>query len=302
MRRCHRLNKPCAAQTPAPPRKRKTPKPTRVADLERRLQDLTARVASKAISSASPDADVSSVEGDLPPPKKRTNLCGHSLGPNEPHRLLDHVFSPGRQAGPAEQPGRTQQLASHNELPPVNNIVPPLWGTRYTGGFPFAHEYPDDKQNNPQSECQDPDRSHVSSSTAYASSTQSRDSGVRPGQVNSSAVAASIHGAPSTLGDTWYYPMSLEAEQLLDHFRAYMAPLFPFVVYPPNMTSAQLRAQRPLLWKATMTASFHADGPRQLFLGRELLNDIVAAAFLQPRKSFDILQALLTLISWYVLF
>lgn len=291
-RRCHRLNKPCAAQTPAPPRKRKTPKPTRVADLERRLQDLTARVGSKAISSASPDPDLSSVEGDLPPPKKRSNLCQHTFEPAEPSRLLNHVFSPAGQPAPPDQAGPSQQL------PLVNSNVPPLWGTRYTGGFPFAHEYPDDKQNNPPSECQDPDRSHAPSSTAYASSTQSRDSEVRPGQFNSSAVAASGQGPPSTVGDAWYYPTSLEAEQLMDHFRAYMAPQFPFVVYPPDMTSAQLRAQKPLLWKATMTASLHTDGPRQLFLGRELLNDIVAAAFLQPRKSFDILQALLTMISW----
>ncbi|KAF3770487.1 hypothetical protein M406DRAFT_336152 [Cryphonectria parasitica EP155] len=44
--RCHRLNKPCSAQTPAPPRKRRAFKPTRVAELEKRLEDLTARVES----------------------------------------------------------------------------------------------------------------------------------------------------------------------------------------------------------------------------------------------------------------
>lgn len=78
-----------------------------------------------------------------------------------------------------------------------------------------------------------------------------------------------------------------------------MAPLFPFVVYPSSVTSAHLRAQRPLLWKATMMASLVTDAPRQLFLGRELLNDIVGAAFLQPKKSFDMLQALQILVSWY---
>ncbi|KAK4169215.1 protein priB [Cladorrhinum sp. PSN259] len=42
--RCHRLGKSCSSQTPAPPRKRKEPKPTRVAELERRIEDLTALV------------------------------------------------------------------------------------------------------------------------------------------------------------------------------------------------------------------------------------------------------------------
>ncbi|KAK1751659.1 protein priB [Echria macrotheca] len=44
--RCHRLNKSCPSQTPAPPRKRKEPKPGRIGELERRIMDLTARVES----------------------------------------------------------------------------------------------------------------------------------------------------------------------------------------------------------------------------------------------------------------
>ncbi|TLD17952.1 uncharacterized protein PgNI_00864 [Pyricularia grisea] len=42
--RCHRLKKPCASQTPAPPRKRKETRSNRVADLERRLEELKTRL------------------------------------------------------------------------------------------------------------------------------------------------------------------------------------------------------------------------------------------------------------------
>ncbi|KAL8349586.1 hypothetical protein RB598_005108 [Gaeumannomyces tritici] len=42
--RCHRLEKPCSSQTPAPPRKRKETRPNRMAELERRLQDLTSKL------------------------------------------------------------------------------------------------------------------------------------------------------------------------------------------------------------------------------------------------------------------
>lgn len=42
--RCHRLGKSCSSQTPAPPRQKKEPKPTRISELERRLEDLTARL------------------------------------------------------------------------------------------------------------------------------------------------------------------------------------------------------------------------------------------------------------------
>ncbi|PNH46487.1 hypothetical protein VD0004_g1580 [Verticillium dahliae] len=42
--RCHRLQKPCASQTPAPPRAKKEPRPTRVAELEKRLNELTSQL------------------------------------------------------------------------------------------------------------------------------------------------------------------------------------------------------------------------------------------------------------------
>lgn len=45
IRRCHRLDKPCPSQTPALSRRRKKEiKPNRVAELERRLEDLTSRM------------------------------------------------------------------------------------------------------------------------------------------------------------------------------------------------------------------------------------------------------------------
>lgn len=39
------------------------------------------------------------------------------------------------------------------------------------------------------------------------------------------------------------------------------------------------------------------DGRRHILLGNELLNDIVTAAFIQPSKSLDLLQASLMLIA-----
>lgn len=40
------------------------------------------------------------------------------------------------------------------------------------------------------------------------------------------------------------------------------------------------------------------DASRQIPLGNELLNDIVTASFLQPKKSFDLLQGLEILVAW----
>jgi hypothetical protein len=40
------------------------------------------------------------------------------------------------------------------------------------------------------------------------------------------------------------------------------------------------------------------DANRQIPLGNELLNDIVASSFVQPKKSFDLLQGLEILVAW----
>ncbi|OLN94052.1 hypothetical protein CCHL11_03516 [Colletotrichum chlorophyti] len=42
--RCHRLRKSCASQIPAPPRAKKEPKPTKVSELEKRLNELTTQL------------------------------------------------------------------------------------------------------------------------------------------------------------------------------------------------------------------------------------------------------------------
>ncbi|WYZ40386.1 hypothetical protein EsH8_IV_000727 [Colletotrichum jinshuiense] len=42
--RCHRLRKPCGSQTPAKPRAKKDPRPTKVSELEKRLDELTTQL------------------------------------------------------------------------------------------------------------------------------------------------------------------------------------------------------------------------------------------------------------------
>lgn len=297
-----------------------------MADLERRLEDLTARVGSQAALVQPLDGDRSSTDGGLrSPPQKRISTNGNRLEPNDRHRLFDHVFSSGDQAVLAEQTGeRRQPLASSDSCrsstdievvatAPISQegqapntegaseLVPPMWRAGNTH-FPFSYEFANEKQNILQSQSQDP---YTSTSTSPApetsSSWRSKNPGVRSAQANAfSTTAQTAQSAPRVVGDPWYYPASVDSQRLLSHYRANMAPQFPFVVPPPDMTSAQLRMQRPLLWKAIMTASLQLDAARQLCLGRELLNDIVVTSFLQPKKSFDILQALQILISWLV--
>lgn len=86
---------------------------------------------------------------------------------------------------------------------------------------------------------------------------------------------------------------------MLEDYKAYMAPLFPFVVVPPHMTSDQLRKERPFLWKGVIMQACHLDCARQIALGQELLSDIAQASLTKPQKSLDLLQGLEILIAWY---
>ncbi|PHH79289.1 hypothetical protein CDD82_2503 [Ophiocordyceps australis] len=65
-KRCHRLNKDCTSRPPAPPRIKKRPKRSRVAELEKRLNELSSqfvegRIAAAAGSGASPAGSAEAV-------------------------------------------------------------------------------------------------------------------------------------------------------------------------------------------------------------------------------------------------
>lgn len=110
--------------------------------------------------------------------------------------------------------------------------------------------------------------------------------------------AVSSFGAPGDSKPGAEWPRGQEAERLLAEYREHMEPIFPFIVIPRHMNSEQLRRERPYLWKAAMMQTLCLDASRQVPLGNELLNDIVTASFLQPKKSFDLLQSLEILVAW----
>lgn len=114
-------------------------------------------------------------------------------------------------------------------------------------------------------------------------------------QVLDAAVSSDSQGdSQSGLG----WPRGEEADRLLAEYKEHMEPVFPFIVIPRHMNSEQLRKERPYLWKAAIMQTLCLDAGRQIPLGNELLNDIVTASFLQPKKSFDLLQGLEILVAW----
>ena len=105
--------------------------------------------------------------------------------------------------------------------------------------------------------------------------------------------------ASSRLQRVWdsLWPLPGEAEVLLAMYREKVEHLFPFVVVP-EMKAAEMKEQRPFLWKAVMMVGCFLDGARHSRLGEELLAEIGRAAMVDGDRSLDLLQGLQLLVAW----
>ncbi|CAK7236811.1 hypothetical protein SBRCBS47491_009764 [Sporothrix bragantina] len=403
--RCHRLNKPCGLQTPAPPRKRRldgslesarptgatnngalhggapgpthnghnsgnahaangrhlnghqqpgskpqqraAPKPTRVAELERRLEDLTSRLDSVSRQQK--------LHREINPPE--SDDPNHRTTPLDIFRLKAHwgYMYPARHIFPSDNvnlsptsgragaeptsgflPRQTFSQQQAGISPPVTVIASPTSNANngsvsegsstsnapvsncttrekddhqpaatYIPSFCFPSQRPYFRQVSAAAEAADRRHKEVAANIAkIAAGTAKQQQRYYPPTETSGGEGA---GTPASLPPLQsvnltpenIWPKNDEAEVMLSEFRKFMMPLFPFVIIPEYITSEKLRCGRPTLWKSVMMAACHLDGARQILMGNQLLGELAAAAFLQPRRTLDMLQAVLVLIGWF---
>ncbi|KAK4157889.1 hypothetical protein C8A00DRAFT_11257 [Chaetomidium leptoderma] len=265
--RCHRLRKPCSSQTPAPTRKRKDPKPTRVSELERRLEDLTARIETA----------------------QRLELAAPSPPDSDQYGLPCY---------PLEAPEKSRAPRS---LSGTHIAIPTFGRDRWDS--PFVHIFPDRSIFEVH-----PEHQQTAASGRAGPATRGASPRAPSGLTSTHTTTASSMGSspsqqppsqPYQQQESCPWPQGDEANVFLNGYRERMCHLFPFIVVPSHMSSAQMREQRPFLWKAIMMEACLFDGPRQVALGNDLLREVSEAAFLRPRKNLDLLQGLQMLIAWY---
>ncbi|KAG5979217.1 hypothetical protein E4U55_005403 [Claviceps digitariae] len=201
--RCHRLKKDCVSRPPAPPRVKKRPKRSRVAELEKRLNELS-----------------SQFEGAQP-----SNASGSNAA-----------------SSPTSRPYKPSE---RSDIYSFKNLFPSPSPTGDDG-----HE-----------------------ESAWSTEIMKE------------------------LESPW--PLASESEILLMVYREIFAQLFPFVLIPREMSSADLRSQRPFVWKAVMLSANIFDSTRQSKLGEELLADIGKASIVDGSRSLDMLQAVELLVGWW---
>ncbi|CAK7269074.1 hypothetical protein SEPCBS57363_003417 [Sporothrix epigloea] len=321
-----------------------TTKPTRVAELERRLEDLTSRLDSVSRQQA--------LRRDINVPQSVTGSVPESSGPVRQTKPLDifrtyaqrgymyparHIFpidnvnqtpGPDREKDTETEPEnqslfRSTYSQQHANVPSPSNLTVSSATSGPTGSVAEGscssssissaptHSGIRQAKDDPQPPCtlfpnfcatrRRPDIKKASTIPNTAQNTApNRRKDVAANIARAADTPESL--LPSTpadvaTGNIW--PTSEEAEIMLSEFRNVMMPLFPFVIIPDFVTSEQLRSSRPMLWKSVMMAACQLDGARQMVMGNQLLGELAAAAFLQPRRTLDTLQAALILIGWF---
>jgi hypothetical protein len=89
------------------------------------------------------------------------------------------------------------------------------------------------------------------------------------------------------------------AEQLVQRFKTYRIPNFPFVVIPEHVTAATLRHQAPSLFLAVVTVCLEDEGVLQSQLAEKFKEIVCNSLIMNNEKSLELLQALLVLLGWF---
>ncbi|EWG44150.1 hypothetical protein FVEG_05315 [Fusarium verticillioides 7600] len=131
--RCHRLDKPCVNQTPAPARPRRSPKLSKIAALEKRLEELSSHVRRES----------SEEEHSSPPPstiEKRSELLSKSdaWGFNHLFPLKPGIESTPGQHPPPSAPDKTRPWDSWWPTPREAELLLNSYRTIHSCLFPFV--------------------------------------------------------------------------------------------------------------------------------------------------------------------
>lgn len=91
----------------------------------------------------------------------------------------------------------------------------------------------------------------------------------------------------------------IEADLLLQKWRDFKAPQFPFVPLPADINAVTLQQQSPFLLLTILTACLEDDLPRQKEYESEVKAIISSKIIMRNERNVDLLQGLLVHSAWY---
>ncbi|SPO04556.1 uncharacterized protein DNG_07241 [Cephalotrichum gorgonifer] len=93
-------------------------------------------------------------------------------------------------------------------------------------------------------------------------------------------------------------PESQRAFSILHLYQTEMAPMFPFVIIPPDMTPSDILAEKPLLYWAIMVVGCQDDVDEQLVLADLYREELSSKALVKGETTLGSLQSLLIYLAW----
>ncbi|KAI9890115.1 MAG: hypothetical protein M1814_004514 [Vezdaea aestivalis] len=293
-KRCAKAGRQCIVTAPSRKRQKKTD--SRVAELEKKIDALTASLQART---GAPQAPMSESEGltpdegesylDEPPRTGNTGLDGDTPGTDR----LSRVGSKG------DKSGRSSMVVSPVET--RASIVSAGSKRRHSDDSHIQRAY--DRSTKTVVSVNSSLDGHKDRSSPHTAYPFLLPKGPRSRMQSS----CTPDGPLNTSANTEYTDIIdrglLTAEQANGFFNRYvhnMAPHFPAVVFQPGTTPAQIRRTKPMLFLSIVSAASGETNPElQRMLNREVLQSLAERIVVKGEKKLELIQALQVSTIWY---
>ncbi|OAA39271.1 Zn(2)-C6 fungal-type DNA-binding domain protein [Beauveria brongniartii RCEF 3172] len=268
-RRCKKANRRCVVTAPTRKRQRKTD--SRVSELEKKIDALTASLQARAGGGAggAGGAAGATTQQDMAPGRSRRRGGGQ-----QERGSWEREVAPWDTGRPADQDSPFQQLIT------------------MAGRKRKAME---ESTTAAATTTTTPD---VGGSAAAAASAETDD---RQPSTAAASVGWPAYTSRSTDGDVvdrGLVPLPLAA-RLFSRYKTQMVRHLPGVVFSRSTTVSELRRAKPVLFLALMAAAAGEDNALQRVLQKELMQIFAQKVIVTGEKSLELVQALNVAVIWY---
>ncbi|KAJ6261735.1 hypothetical protein Dda_2534 [Drechslerella dactyloides] len=283
-RRCAKARRECIFTVPTRKRQKRTD--SRVAELERKINRLTATLNARRRGENEPFRDWTDSESDDEPKNRKypASRTGSSHGLSGGHATTggDHDVlresEPKRQRLMSKDAGSiaSRRSSSAHDMEDVSTETSATFGARM--------DYPSSASAPPKSQ--------------FAVPRHTRHRMPTP-ETDPSSITSPAQGAGEDVIDRKLLSMEL-ATKMFDHYNKNLAPLFPAVTFPAGTTAADVRKMKPFLFLAILAAAssiFDADLSR--LLNKEVMRGIADRVIISGEKNLEIIQVINIATLWY---
>ncbi|KAL9007595.1 MAG: hypothetical protein Q9173_007172, partial [Seirophora scorigena] len=288
-RRCAKAGRPCLVTAPSRKRQKKTD--SRVAELERKIDALTASLHATKAQAAS-ESDDESTDG-------RRSLLNAS-GPDIP--TADYLSHEAQRIADAANMIQQRPLEDYAEQAERLSHQPRTTSERKRR----MSQYPDEDLNHTGQSLQT--KSYKMESPIVQSVRKGSEmSYMRPAHLHDN-LGTVLSTSPQSTSPAHEYADVIDrkvldatlAAEIFEHYSRKMAPHMPLVVIPPTAPAGAIRKHKPTLFLAILSVASAQEYPEiQRILAKEIMRAFADRIVYMGEKSLELIQALQVLTIWY---